>query len=104
MFFENPDKLPAQYYSSVRKLLPTQRIAFSEIGWGSESSEDIQARFYARLPELMTSVNPEYVDFALLHDVGVFTGDLATLNSVGFRNSDGTPKKSWDIVKDMDYL
>jgi hypothetical protein len=41
MFFENPDKLPAEYYSSVRKLLPTQRIAFLEIGWRSESSEDI---------------------------------------------------------------
>jgi hypothetical protein len=52
----------------------------------------------------MNGVNPEYLDFALLHDIGVFTSYLDQLNSVGLIRSDGTPKKSWDIVKDMESL
>ncbi|HVE14649.1 MAG TPA: hypothetical protein VNI01_14735 [Elusimicrobiota bacterium] len=101
-FFKDPDVMPVGYYSSIRKLLPAERIGFSEVGWSSgATSEALQARFYANLPALMGSVRPEFVILGLLHDVSVFTGSLKELNSVGVRRADGEPKKAWDAVAEM---
>lgn len=104
-FFGDPDMMPVEYYSCIRKLLPTQRLGFSEVGWNSKagSSEEMQAKFYAKLPELMKNARPEYVTLGLMHDVTVFSPELNALNSVGVRNLDGTPKKSWNVVSNLTF-
>ena len=99
-------KVPDDYYSSVRKYLPTQRVAISEIGWSSAppAGEAIQAAFFARLPEFTRSAKFEFVTLALLHDVSLFTGDLERLNHVGIRTIDDAPKKSWDVILSLPEL
>ncbi len=98
--FGNPTKIPTDYFSSVRKILPSEPLGFSEVGWSSAppSSEDEQAKFYSQVPELMRGVRPAYVTLALLHDVDIFRDELARLNAVGIRRIDDAPKKSWDVV------
>lgn len=104
--FGVPASVPSEYYSEVRKVLPIQRLGFSEIGWSSAppSDEKRQAAFYASLPAMMRGVRPEFVTLALLHDVKVFNGDLARLNDVGIRTWDDAPKPSWDAVLKMPPL
>ena len=99
-------KVPDDYYSSVRKFLPTQRIGISEIGWSSAppANEALQAAFFARLPEFTRGAKFEFVTLALLHDVSLFTGDLARLNHVGIRTIDDAPKKSWDAILNLPEL
>lgn len=103
--FKDPATIPGDYYSCVRVLLPAERLGFSEAGWssGAGSSPDLQAQYYARLPELMKDARPEYVTLGLMHDVNLFSGDLETLNSVGVRNTDGCPKKSWGVVTNLSF-
>lgn len=105
VFFKDPARIPPEYYSSIRKVLPAARIGISEIGWSSAagSDEDTQARFYARLPELMAGVRSEFTTLALMHDVSLFSGDQAFLNSVGVRRNDGTPKKSWEVIRNLRF-
>jgi hypothetical protein len=93
-------KVPDDYYSSVRKYLPTERVAISEIGWSSAppSSEQAQAAFFARLPQFTRGARFEFVSLALLHDVSLFTGELERLNHVGIRTIDDAPKKSWGVI------
>jgi hypothetical protein len=93
-------KLPADYLGSVRKVLPTQRVGFSEVGWSSAppSSEDAQAAFFARLPELTNGARFEFVTLALMHDVPIFSGPLERLNHVGIRTIDDRPKKAWEAI------
>ena len=98
--FGDVPAIAADYYSSVRRVLPDQRLGFSKLGWSSAapSNEDLQAAFWRRIPELMKDARPEFVTLALLHDVSVFSGDLARLNYVGIRTIDDRPKKSWPVL------
>ena len=104
--FGEPSKAPDDYYSSVRKYLPTQRVGISEIGWSSAppSSEAAQAAFFARLPDFTKGVKFEFVSLALLHDVSLFTGELARLNEVGIRTIDDASKPSWDVIVSLPEL
>lgn len=99
-------KVPDDYYSSVHRYLPTQRVAISEIGWSSAppSSEAGQAAFFARLPDFTKGAKFEFVSLALLHDVSLFTGELARLNEVGIRTIDDSAKPSWDIIDNLPEL
>lgn len=99
-------KLPDDYYSSVRRYLPTQRVGISEIGWSSAppSSEAAQAAFFARLPGFTRGANFEFVSLALLHDVSAFSGELARLNEVGIRTIDDAAKPSWDVIAKLPEL
>lgn len=101
--FGVPAALPAEYYSALRNVLPSQRLGFSEIGWSSAppSDQQHQAAFYASLPAMMRGARPEFVTLALLHDVKVFSGDLARLNYAGIRTWDDAPKPSWEVVLKM---
>jgi hypothetical protein len=99
-------KIPDDYYSSIRKYLPTQRIAISELGWSSAppSNEQDQATFFARLPDFTRGAKFEFVTLALLHDVAMFSGAQARLNQVGIRTIDDSYKKSWAVLKDLPEL
>jgi hypothetical protein len=100
--FGDPSKVvvPDDYYSSISKYLPAERIAIAEIGWSSAppGSEENQAAFFARLPDLTRGAKFEFVTLALLHDVSLFTGGLGRLNHVGIRTIDDAPKKSWGVI------
>jgi len=104
-FFKDADNLPAEYYSCIRKLLPAQRIGFSEVGWNSAhgSSEEAQAKYYSMLAQFMRGIKLEFLTLSLMHDVNVFDSELSALNSVGVRNMDGTPKKSWNAVLNLKF-
>jgi hypothetical protein len=105
--FGDPAKnVPADYLRAVRKLLPKERVGFSEVGWSSAppGSEDAQAAFFARLPELTEGARFEFVTLALLHDVSLFTGELARLNHVGIRRIDDRPKKAWEVILNLPEL
>lgn len=99
-------KVPDDYYSSVRKYLPTQRVGISEIGWSSAppANEEIQAAFFARLPDFTADAKFEFFSLALLHDVALFKGELERLNYVGIRTIDDAPKKSWDVILNLPEL
>jgi len=99
-------KVPDDYYSSVRKYLPTQRVGMSEIGWSSAppANEAVQAAFFARLPQFARDAKFDFMTLALLHDVSLFTGDLERLNHVGIRTIDDEPKKSWDVILQLPEL
>ncbi len=102
--FKDPAKMPADYYSKIRTYLPSEKVAFSEVGWSTKgSNEETQAAFYTRLPELMRGINPQFVTLALLNDVKSFGGALGGLNSVGIRNADGSPKASWNTINDLQF-
>ncbi len=81
-------KVPDDYYSSVRKYLPTQRIGISEIGWSSAppADETGQAAFFARLPDFIRGAGFEFVTLALLHDVSLFKEELERLNYLWHSN------------------
>ncbi len=97
--FKKPALIPEDYYACIRKLLPRERIEFSEVGWSSdEGGEEAQAAYLARLPELMREARPEHVTLALLHDVKAFKAELSSLNATGIRRFDGPPKKAWETV------
>ena len=98
--------VPDDFFTAVRKVLPTQRIGFSEIGWSSAppSNEDRQAEFFGRMPELTGGARFEYVTLALLHDVSLFTGELERLNHVGIRTIDDAPKESWGVILNLPQL
>jgi hypothetical protein len=96
----DPALLPAEFYSAIRQVVPGERVGLSEVGWpaADAASEQTQAAFYARLPEMTRALRPEFVTLALLHDVAVFTGNLEPLNHVGVRYRDGRPKLAWGTL------
>lgn len=100
----DPAVLPAEYYSSIRQILPTERVGISEAGWPASdaASEAVQAAYWTRMRDLVANLKAEFVTLALLHDVAFFTGDLEPLNHVGLRYRDSRPKKAWDVVRTLD--
>lgn len=104
-FAKTADNLPADYYSSIRKILPNERIGFSEIGWSTvgDSNEEEQAKYVASLPKLMKSTRSEYYTWALLHDVQVFRNGLDSLNYVGLFRQDGSMKPAWNKMKALEW-
>jgi len=105
-FGPHPALPGTEYYSAIRRILPTQRVGFAEIGWSSAfpSSADQQAKFYASIPRLFGALKADYLTLALMHDVPIFTGDLARLNFVGIRTLDDQPKPAWNAVLNLPEL
>ncbi len=102
-YYGDPPLMPDAYYSSVRTLLPTQTLGFSEVGWVATdaASEATQAAFWTRVPSLMSGATPSFVSMSLLHDVTLFTGALESLNHTGLRYNDGTAKSAWSVVSQL---
>jgi len=99
--YPDPSLIPSDYYSLIRDVLgPTMPVIFSEVGWSSFFTNGIQtqAAFIRRMPELLNTARPDNVTWAMEHDVQYFGGPIASLNSSGLLNSDGTPKPAWDQV------
>ncbi|MFA5990862.1 MAG: hypothetical protein WC794_01280 [Candidatus Doudnabacteria bacterium] len=97
--------LPADFFSAIRTYLPSARIGFAEMSWyaGGNSSEDAQKKYYQRLPELLTGLNPEFITITYLYDLpSSFTTDTQ-FNSAGLLHIDGSAKPAWQIVKDYGF-
>jgi hypothetical protein len=95
----NAEDLPADFYSSIRTYLPSDRVGISEIAWysGGSSSEASQAEFFQRLPTLLEGLGPEFVTLTYLYDPAA-NAVSAPYNSMGLLQSDGTPKMSWSVI------
>jgi hypothetical protein len=81
LVFEGPfasiEDMPPEWYGAARMAYPNKLIGFSEVGWSSKlnSTPERQAEFVRHLPRLMSVVNPEFVTWAVLHDVDFFAKD-----------------------------
>lgn len=92
----DPATIVPEYYGLVRTLLPTQPIAFTEVGYpaANRSEEARQADYYGRVPAWMA--HAEWVTLALLHDIQVYG---FWLDVVGVRYSSGRPKRANTVVE-----
>lgn len=90
--FSRPSDIPGDYYGEI--LLHTRKkIAFSEIGWSSNNgSEADQDAFIARFLQTAPSLDPEFVDWSLMHD----SKGSGPLTTVGLRSNDGAAKSAWN--------
>jgi hypothetical protein len=102
-FYDSPDKLPPDYYSWMgRHIKRTDEVMFMETGWptsGSGSDQE-QASYIRRLPDLMKEVNVKIIAWALLHDVAVeeFNEDL---NTVGLVAGNGARKPGYEAFMEL---
>lgn len=96
-----PSDLKTDFYSKIRTYLPSQKVAISELGWFSagRSTEEDQAKFIARLPELLKNLKPEYITYFHMFDLSTDITTDPQFNSLGLFHRDGTPKPSWEEMK-----
>jgi hypothetical protein len=100
-FHASPAQLPADYYTWLFRHVPQEDpVMLMELGWPTSGagSEAEQARFIARLPELLTGIRVIGIEWALLHDVDLGAFD-ANLNTVGLRYRDGRPKPGYGVFR-----
>jgi hypothetical protein len=86
------------YYKWIRPRFGDAPIVFTEIGWSSAFTNGYlnQVWFLNLLPSLLGSVRPANVIWALQHDVSnYFPDEISSLNYLGLRANDGTPKPAW---------
>jgi hypothetical protein len=83
--------IPVEWYGAARMAYPNARILFSEVGWASKvrGTPAIQAEYLRNLPRLMSTVKPELVTWAVLHDSEYFSRDLLTPEATAFLISIG---------------
>jgi hypothetical protein len=78
--------IPSEWYRSVRDAYPNMPIGFSEVGWSSKlrGTLELQAEFVRNLPRLLSTTNPEFVTWAVLHDVDFFQKSLLSADQIAF--------------------
>lgn len=98
LIYKDPADIPADYYTEV-KSHTSKRIAFTEIGWhsnsgpaGWESSKAEQAQFITQFITLTTAMDNELAIWSFMYDQGT----VEPFNSMGLRRSDGTARPAWD--------
>ncbi len=109
-FVGNISNLPSNYYSILATQLQrqglTKPLGFSEIGWDAitPAEEVEQNEFVQEIPSLFLSLNPQFLDFALLTDVNnLFPASYSYLNNVGLFASDGAAKPAWTSARSLTY-
>jgi hypothetical protein len=108
--YETPADLPSDYYLRLTSYT-SKPIAFSEIGWSSDSeiggSEEEQAQFLVRFLELTKGMDLEFVNWLFLHDLSEeAVGGAVNRNhlQLGLRENSGEPKEVWEYweaLKDL---
>jgi hypothetical protein len=102
-FHKSPADLPIDYYSWMyNHIRKTDEVLFMETGWPTSGtgSEDEQAAYIRRLPELLKGSTVKVIAWALLHDVGLAEFD-ADLNTAGLVTRDGKRKKGYDAFTSL---
>lgn len=100
-FHTSPAQLPNDYYSWMYHHIKTsEEVLFMEVGWPSSGSgsEEEQAAFIRKLPQLLKGINVKIIAWALLHDVGLAEFD-ANLNTVGLLTKNGDRKMGYEAFK-----
>jgi len=100
--YETPADLPPKYYLRLRERT-RHPVAFTEIGWSSDTtqggSEQEQVEFLERFLELTRTLQPEFVNWAFLHDLPSSSVDGMVVQrshlGLGLRRYDGSPKPVW---------
>lgn len=84
--YDSIASIPPEWYGAARNAYPNTTIGFSEMGWSSKirGTPELQAEFVRNLPRLMSKTNPEFITWAVLHDVDFFKRDLLTLEQAAF--------------------
>lgn len=125
-FIDTPNDIGASYYNLFREHFPTETIIFTEVGWPGVGNSDVtmQADYIRRLPELFREVQPESVNWTLMHNFNFFHTGLLTpivlqflldhnvdpellferLNNVGVHDNDGTPLPGWFELLKLEFL
>jgi Tol biopolymer transport system component len=96
---EGASTIPKDYFEHIGTFLEPDDRLMLQVGWPSsgESTEEEQAKFVGRLPELLQKLNPCIVCWDILHDVEV-SGQVVTL---GLLRENGEAKPAFKIFKDF---
>lgn len=84
--YDSIASMSPDWYGAARYAYPHASLGFSEIGWSSKvrGTPELQAEFVRNLPRLLSTVKPEYVTWAVLHDVEFFNRGLLTPEQIAF--------------------
>lgn len=98
LIYKSSSDIPIDYYAEI-KSHTAKGIAFTEIGWhsntspaGWESSDAEQAEFVARFLDLSQGLDKEMVIWSFMYDQNT----IEPFNSMGLRRADGGAKRAWD--------
>ena len=103
-FYDTPEEIPDNYYSKL-ETYSTKPIAFTEIGWPSDSSVDAsekeQADYLRRFDELTEDMDIEFVNWLFLHETEI-SGTMASISdsatgTIALKKSDGTEKEVYSV-------
>jgi len=102
---QDPLALPTDFFGSIRAYLPSERVAISEMSWfaGGTGSEDLQKKYYERLPQLLSGLNPEFVTITYLYDLPQSFVPNTEFNSAGMLRADGSLRPSWQAVLNYNF-
>jgi hypothetical protein len=99
LFYRDPADIPDDHYTQIKDHTDIP-IAFTEIGWhsesyppGWESSEEEQAEFLSAFFRLTESIDMEIIVWSFLYDQDV----LQPFDSMGLRRADGTARPAFYI-------
>ena len=84
--YDSIASMSPDWYGAARYAYPNASIGFSEIGWSSKvrGTPELQAEFVRNLPRILSTVKPEFVTWAVLHDVEFFNRGLLTPEQIAF--------------------
>ena len=76
--YDSIANMSPDWFGAARYAYPNATIGFSEMGWSSKvrGTPELQAEFVRNLPRLMSTVKPEFVTWAVLHDTDFFKRGL----------------------------
>lgn len=98
LVFETPQDMPDDYYSSITEHTD-KPVAFTEMGWqaggdfaGWSGSEEKQAAFVERFPQMIDRVDVEFYTWSYLFDQPI----PGTFETMALVTSDGTERLAWE--------
>lgn len=123
--FPSVADIPAEFHGAVRIAYPDARIGFSEVGWASKAhgTPQEQADFVREMPRLFSTSRPEFLTWAVLHDMEFFDRSLLNeettrfleslgvdidalfghFNAMGLRDGFGNPKPAWSEAVALEF-
>lgn len=98
LIYKTPAEIPANYYEEI-KSKTNKPIAFTEIGWpsdskvpGWESSEQEQLEFTKTFSTLTKNLNIEFEIWSFMYDQNT----IEPFNTMGLFSSQGKEKEAWN--------
>lgn len=105
LIYKDPDDIPNDYYQRISSHT-TKQVAFTELGWpsnteavGYESSEAEQAEFLTRFGELVSTLKPRFVIWPFLYEQEF----SKPFTSIGLIHASGTPKSAYTVWQNLKF-